>query len=123
MKRRILVVEDDPDIRDTVEEILVAEGYSVEVASNGQEALDRLRGAQPEELPDLVLLDLMMPVKDGLAFREEQERDPFLAAVRVVIMSADAQIEEKRIRMRVHAAIKKPFHIALLLRVVAQNIR
>ena len=115
MQRRILVVEDDPDIRDTVQEILVTAGYSVEVASNGQEALDCLRAARRQGLPDLVLLDLMMPVKDGVAFREEQERDPRLSAVHVVIMSADAQIEEKRRRMHVHAAIKKPFDIVTLL--------
>lgn len=121
MKNRILIVEDDADIRDTLEEVLTAEGYSVQVASNGQEALDCLRAA--EHLPSLVLLDLMMPVKDGQAFREEQQRDPLLADLPIVIMSADAHIEERRIRMQVHAAIKKPFGIDLILRTVAQNIR
>lgn len=121
MGNKILIVEDDADIRDTLEEVLVAEGYLVQVASNGQEALDCLRTA--EELPNLVLLDLMMPVKDGQAFREEQQRDPLLADVPVVIMSADAHIEERRLRMHVHAAIKKPFGIDLVLQTVAQNIR
>lgn len=121
MRNRILIVEDDADIRDTLEEVLVAEGYSVQVASNGQEALDCLRSA--EQLPNLVLLDLMMPIKDGQAFREEQERDPRLADIPIVIMSADAHIEERRIRMHLHAAIKKPFGIDLVLRMVAQNIR
>ena len=123
MKKRILLVEDDQDIRDTLEEVLVAEGYRVQVASNGQEALDCLRAVALEDLPNLVLLDIMMPVKDGLAFRVEQERDPLLVGVPVVIMSADAHIEEKRLRMHVHAAIRKPFHIALMLRTVAENIR
>ncbi|MDB4946889.1 MAG: response regulator [Labilithrix sp.] len=121
MKRRVLVVEDDRDIRETLEEVLVAEGYTVEVASNGQEALERLRAAEP--LPNLILLDLMMPVKDGLAFREEQQRDPLLAEVPIVIMSADAHIEEKRRRMHVDAAIRKPFDIDLMLQMVAQNLR
>jgi CheY-like chemotaxis protein len=123
VKNRILLVEDDQDIRDTLEEVLIAEGYRVQVASNGQEALDCLRAVAAGELPNLVLLDLMMPVKDGLAFREEQERDPVLASVPVVIMTADAHIEEKRLRMHVHAAIKKPFDIDLMLRTVAQNVR
>jgi two-component system, chemotaxis family, chemotaxis protein CheY len=121
VKNKLLVVEDDLDIREILEEVLVAEGYAVQVASNGQEALDSLRAAV--ELPNLILLDLMMPVKDGLAFREEQAQDPLLSALPIVIMSADAHIEEKRRRMQVPVAIKKPFDIELLLRVVAQNVR
>jgi CheY-like chemotaxis protein len=121
MTNTILLVDDDRDIRETLQEVLLAEGYSVQVATNGQEALDCLRAA--EKLPNLVLLDLMMPVKDGPAFREEQQRDPMLADVPVVIMSAAAHIEENRLRMDVPAALKKPFDIDLMLRTVAQNIR
>lgn len=121
MKRRILLVEDDQDIRETLREVLIAEGYAVQVASNGQEALDCLRAAV--ELPNLVLLDLMMPVKDGLAFRREQQSDPLLAHVPIVLMTADSHIEEKRLRMQVQAAIKKPFDLELMLRTVAQTLR
>lgn len=115
------MVEDDRDIRDALEEVLLAEGYLVQVASNGQEALECLRAA--ETLPHLILLDLMMPVKDGVAFREEQRSDSLLANVPVVIMTADARIEEKRLRMRAHAALSKPFDIDLLLQTVAQSLR
>ena len=122
MKRRtILVVEDDPDIRENLEELLRGEGYAVHLAGNGQEALDWLRSTAA--LPNLVLLDVMMPVKDGLAFRNEQERDPRLATVPVVMMTADARIEEKRILLRVNAAIRKPIDIELMLRLVEENLR
>ena len=116
----ILIVEDDADIRDNLEELLLGEGYSVQLASNGQEALDLLRSSAG--LPHLILLDVMMPVKDGFAFREEQGRDVLLATLPVVIMTADPRIEEKRILMGVKAAVRKPFDIELLLRAVEQSI-
>jgi CheY-like chemotaxis protein len=121
MNNKILVVEDDPDLGELLAQMLLSAGYSVELAGNGQEALDRLRAAA--ELPNLVLLDLMMPLKDGPAFREEQVRDPLLADLRIVIMSADAHIEDKRRRMQVHATIRKPFDMDDMLRTVKQNIR
>ena len=120
-KTAVLVVEDDRDIREAVEDLLSAEGYEVRVATNGQEALDQLRACA--QLPALILLDLMMPVKDGPAFREEQLRDVRLAKVPVVIMTADAHIEEKQARMRAHAAIRKPFDVDLLLGILAQTLR
>jgi CheY-like chemotaxis protein len=82
----ILVVEDDDDIRDALREMLVDEGYAVEVATNGAEALDRLRAMVAK--PCLVLLDLMMPVMDGWTFLAEQRRDADLAGVPVVVLSA-----------------------------------
>ena len=57
----VLVVEDDPDVRSALNDLLEAEGYEVETASNGKEALERLA----EHRPGLVLLDLMMPVMSG----------------------------------------------------------
>jgi hypothetical protein len=61
---RVLVVDDDPDILDALSEILEVEGYEVQRARNGREALERLE----QMLPDVVLLDLMMPVMDGWEF-------------------------------------------------------
>jgi CheY-like chemotaxis protein len=82
----ILVVEDDDDIREALCEMLADEGYAVEVATNGAEALDRLRAMDAK--PCLVLLDLMMPVMDGWTFLAEQRRDANLASVPVVVLSA-----------------------------------
>ena len=119
--KTILVVEDDRDIRETLEELLESEGYAVRSAVNGQQALDWLRAAPA--LPSLILLDVMMPVKDGPTFRREQVDDARLADVPVVIMSADAHIEEKQRTMRAAAIIRKPFDIDSLLRTVAQHAR
>ena len=65
--KRILLVDDDPDIRDVMTIVLESAGYDVSSASNGQECLDRLR----QEKPDLLILDLLMPRIDGFAVYKE----------------------------------------------------
>src|SRR5215207_3043427 len=81
----ILVVDDDEDIRVTIQQILEEEGYPALAAANGEEAL-RIIHSQPRR-PRLVLLDLMMPVMDGQRFQAKLSEDPGLAAVPVVILS------------------------------------
>ena len=71
MAKRILVVEDDTSIRELLVELLESEGYGVASAVNGLEALKYL---QSNENPDLILIDLMMPVMDGYAFRTGEEK-------------------------------------------------
>src|SRR6185436_12323698 len=88
----ILLVEDDFDVRDALIPILEYEGHRVVGAASGQEALDRLRsGAKPS----LILLDLMMPGMSGMEFRAEQLRDPALASIPVVVVSADPAARRK----------------------------
>ena len=112
---RILVIEDDTFIRETVVELLESEGYDVTPATNGQDGLDRLR----EGLPcSLILLDLMMPVKDGFEFRSGQLSDPKLAAIPVVVMSAVGDLKDKRDRLAAADYIRKPVDIDTLLSVV-----
>lgn len=84
----ILVVEDDPDIRELVSEVLEQSGYHVAEAGNGQEALDFLRAHIDE--PCVVLLDLMMPVLSGPELLEIMAEDARLAALPVVVVSAVA---------------------------------
>src|SRR5258706_7308950 len=102
--RRLLLVEDDGELRSSLSELLLSDGYDVVQASNGSEALDRLRTTPT---PDLILLDLMMPVKDGWQFRVEQKRDPALAAIPVVALSADDT--PKAAAIDAEAYIRKPF--------------
>ncbi len=83
--KRILLVEDSPLTSRAVRMALEWEGYQVDCAANGQKALDHLR--QAEEKPDLILLDLMMPVLDGYQFREEQKRDQTISTIPVVVVS------------------------------------
>lgn len=84
--KRVLVVDDDPITCGAVKMALEWEGYRVDCAVNGREALTHLR--QSEEKPDLIRLDLMMTVLDGHQFREEQKRDPALNDIPVVVVSA-----------------------------------
>jgi len=82
----ILVVDDDPDIRDSLREVLEDEGYAVNCVSNGREALDYLKSKQPR--PCVILLDLMMPVMDGWQFRKEQKQDPAIANIPLIVITA-----------------------------------
>ena len=82
---QVLVVEDDPAITSSLIETLMEEGFEVDAAANGREALDRLRGGPR---PAAIILDLMMPVMDGWDFRSAQLRDPVLRDIPVVVVTA-----------------------------------
>jgi CheY-like chemotaxis protein len=84
--KRILVVEDDSITSGAVKMVLEWEGYLVDCAANGRDALNHLR--QTREKPNVILLDVMMPVLDGHQFREEQKRDPAINSIPVVVVSA-----------------------------------
>ena len=83
----VLVVDDDPSWREVVVELLALEGVTAVTASNGLEALRRLRRQRLR--PDAIVLDLSMPLLSGWQFREEQLRDPALRDIPVVVVSAD----------------------------------
>ena len=113
----ILIVDDDIDVRCALSELLEEEGFSVEAAPNGREALARLRGNAPR--PAVILLDLMMPGMDGWDFRNEQMRDPKLAQVPVVIVSASGfSLESIRTQFRPAAYVQKPIEKNELLGVL-----
>ena len=116
----VLVVEDDFDLRDALVPILEYEGHRVVSAANGREALDRLH-AMPR--PSLILLDLMMPVMSGEEFRAEQLRDPALASIPVVVVSAHPSAEEQAARIGAAAVLKKPFDVDELLEQVRRSSR
>lgn len=113
----VLVIEDDIDILRAITQVLEDEGYTVRGAANGRAALDLLRapGARP---PRVILLDLMMPVMDGWAFRSEQLRDPALAGIPVIVLTADGSAEEKGSTMGSAGALRKPVELETLLAAV-----
>ncbi len=114
----VLVVEDDFDLRDALVPILEYDGHKVVSAGNGQEALDRLRAMPP---PSLILLDLMMPVMNGEEFRAEQLRDPRLASIPVLVVSAHARAEECATRIGAAGCLRKPLDIDVLLEEVRRT--
>lgn len=118
-RKTILVVDDDQDIRDTLTELLVEEGYEVIGAAHGGEALAALKD---EPRPDLILLDLMMPIMDGWQFRTEQRNNPALADIPVVVVSATGK-DEKVAKLGAAQLLKKPIRLEELLEAVARHVR
>jgi len=115
----ILVVEDDRDIRESVVEILEDDGHVVTSAGDGREALEQLQSAS--RAPDLILLDLMMPVMSGYQFREEQLKLPAaFAAIPVLIVTADVNARSKVESLRAAGFVQKPLRIQPLLDLVNQ---
>jgi CheY-like chemotaxis protein len=118
MSAAVLVVEDDPDLRESVCTVLDDAGYTSWPAENGEIALDRAR----EERPCVILLDLMMPIMNGWEFRSEQLRDPKLSSIPVVIMTADGRAADKA--RTLHADyLRKPIHLDALLELVNDYCR
>jgi two-component system, chemotaxis family, chemotaxis protein CheY len=110
----ILVVEDDPDLRDLVKHMLRDDGYEVATAANGREALDLLETGGVD--PCLVLLDLMMPVLSGPELLEIMGQDRRLAAVPVVVVSAMSEGSAPG----VSRFLRKPVSTEVLRAVVAE---
>lgn len=115
----VMVVDDDEDIRGTLEEVLETAGYSVVIAGNGQEALDLLRGVRPR----VIFLDLSMPIMSGREFRAAQLADPELAAIPVVVMTAADRIAEKTEGMQIDEILGKPFKLQRFLDLAARHCR
>lgn len=111
--RIILVIDDDLDLRTSVAEVLEEAGYQAVTASNGRDALRLL--LEEELHPHLILLDLMMPVMDGWAFRAEQAKNLRLESIPVVLFSAYALQPEVVDRMKVAGFLRKPMGLSALL--------
>jgi CheY-like chemotaxis protein len=110
----VLVVDDDPDILESICEILEGEGYRVARARHGLEALDRMA----EERPAVILLDLMMPVMDGVSFAMQLRSLGADWAAPIVIISADGNLQ-RAVSVGAKAYLAKPFDIEVLLSQVA----
>lgn len=111
----VLVVDDDFDIRSTIEDVLKGEGYSVATAADGVAALDVLRSRAPR----LILLDLTMPNMGGLEFRQHQMENLDLAAIPTVVMTARRDPGTQVAGLSVRGCLAKPIQLDELLRIVA----
>ena len=118
MSATVFIVEDDVDTREMLGRFLELEGYDVETAANGRQALERLSAGTSA---CVILLDLMMPVMDGWQFRREQARNAALADIPVIVVSAAGR--ERIQKIEADAYLSKPVDLEELLGCVTQFCR
>ena len=111
----VLIVEDDPDTREMLGKFLELEGFHVETAANGQQALDRLHGGVDAAV---IVLDLMMPVMDGWQFRRRQIEDARIAKIPTIVVSAAGR--DRMAQVPADAYLAKPIDMDELLNRVAE---
>ena len=109
---RVLVVEDDDDIREILQYLLTLRGFHVDVARDGLDALSKL---ESNERPPLILLDMMMPNMDGETFLRAIRGRPALRGARVIVISGDALEIEKGRKLEAVEGFLKPFEVGELL--------
>jgi CheY-like chemotaxis protein len=114
----VLIVEDDADLREMMAQLLTLEGFRASTVANGREALEYLNQG---DKPDVILLDLMMPIMDGWEFRRQQQADATLSTVPVIVLSALDQ--PRAADVSAVAFLKKPLDFDRLLELVRQYCR
>lgn len=117
--RTILVVDDDADNREAMVAFLEGEGYAAEGVEHGEAALRRLRSSSQSVC--LILLDLFMPVMNGWEFRSQQLEDPAIAALPVVVVTADRAAVEHTANLGAVDTMVKPIDFDRLLATIAQH--
>lgn len=107
MAKKILIADDEPNIVISLEFLMKREGYDVTIATDGEEAVNRIRA----DRPDLVLLDVMMPKKSGFEVCQEVKADPALQAIRILMLTAKGRDTEvsKGLALGADAYMTKPF--------------
>lgn len=120
----VLIVEDDRDLREIEGFLLQSEGYTTHLAENGQVALEILANLHPNQVPGCILLDIMMPVMDGLAFARVLLRDhpSDWARIPIIVNSANGSAVSQLLRLPlVVEAISKPMEVTQLLGAVRKH--
>jgi two-component system, chemotaxis family, chemotaxis protein CheY len=104
---RVLIVEDDDNLRLTLAEVLADDGHEVRVAQDGEVAL----GEMAEWDPELIVLDLMMPRMDGYAFRRLQRNLPGAVSTKILVLSAARDVRDAASELEADAWLAKPFGV------------
>ncbi len=116
---RVLVVEDDKILRETLSEVMSDEGHEVRSAADGQAALD----AMDHWEPDVILLELMMPRMDADEFRRRQRADAIASGARVLVVSAARDVASAAERIEADAWLAKPFRLLEVIEAVNRLVR
>jgi CheY-like chemotaxis protein len=118
MAREILIVEDDTALREALTQVLSDEGYDLLSARDGLEAVNCLKRGHR---PDVILLDLSMPVVNGWEFRMFQKREPEVADIPVILITAGGYSRDEVAWLEPSALIHKPLNLPHLLEVVRRH--
>ena len=114
--RRVLVVDDDPDIRELLVSVLTDDGYEAESARNGRDALEVL----DRWTADVIVLDLMMPVMDGWTFAKRMKEK---WTIPIIVLSAATEVRKHAARLGAADVLPKPFDLDTLLPCIARVAR
>jgi CheY-like chemotaxis protein len=114
----ILIVEDDQEIRETLTDILEMEGYQTNYAVNGKDGLSKVQAVKP----NLIFLDLNMPVMDGMEFLKQRENDAVLKNIPVIVMTATGDARRAEAEKYANSVIKKPMDLNVVLNSVEKYV-
>ena len=107
--KRILIIEDNKSIRDTLVLALEFDNYQVQTASNGSEALTLLENST--ELPHIIILDMQMPVMNGYEFRKEQMKRSKISQIPVIILTANNNLQDLKKELQAYEFLNKPVEV------------
>ncbi len=117
--KQVLIVEDSADMQDLLKLILESKGYKTNCTSNGEEALAALNSGNP--LPDVILLDLRMPIMDGYEFITRQRQIPKFKNIPVIVMSGDDDSKLTRSQANLENVLHKPLNMNSVIEAVGRN--
>jgi DNA-binding response OmpR family regulator len=120
MTKKILIVDDEPNIVISLEYLLKREGFQIAVANDGEAALERVAEFQP----DMVLLDVMMPKKSGYEVCQQLRSDPAYAGLKIIMLTAKGRDMEvaKGLALGANAYVTKPFSTRDLMTLIRENL-
>jgi CheY-like chemotaxis protein len=115
----VLVVEDDPDMRESMESVLTYAGHAIATVADGVEALTWLAGDRPQ--PCVILLDLMMPGMNGFELRARLRADPVLSAIPVVVLTGAGPLADRKGDELAAEILRKPIDLRDLLAAIQRH--
>ncbi len=113
--KKILIIEDNPDIAQVLSEVLSDCGHQIQTAVNGKDGLDHLFN---HDKPDLIILDIFMPVIGGVEFMKRIQAIPEIAFIPIIGMSADAMVKQRCHAIGIKHFLRKPFELPDLMQIL-----